>query len=232
MNVGQVTLDITLFIRLLEIAREELKTDADLHYLVDRVTTAQAHSPMLTMSNYAEIVPQTTLVATDRVRIEEQIDELSTLIEKLEDAGQSTHHLVTKRQALLKKLASPTLTAADADDKVSENITLSGSEEAVDRVKALLAMISINGNEGHSGVFAISWDGDGQDKIDVSFDIAPYTDLVHELSAYAGPVEMIGDNRTGFIGRPAKDGTPYVSYKKVFPVQTKINAATRLIRNV
>ena len=185
MNTGQVTLDITLFIRLLEIAREELKTDADLHYLVDRVTTAQAHSPTLTMSNYAEIMPD-----------------------------------------------KPELTAAAADDTVSENITLSGSAEAVDRVKALLAMVSLNGNWGHSGVFAISWDGDGQDKIDVSFDTAPYADLVQELGAYGGPVEMVGDNRTGFIGRPAKDGTPYVNYTKVFPVQTKINAATRLIRNV
>jgi hypothetical protein len=48
-----VTLDIPLFIRLLEVAREELKTDAELHNLVERVLQRQRESSSsLTMADY------------------------------------------------------------------------------------------------------------------------------------------------------------------------------------
>lgn len=49
-----ISCDVTLFIRLLEIAREELKDDASLHQLVERCSEQQATkgSP-LTMDDYA-----------------------------------------------------------------------------------------------------------------------------------------------------------------------------------
>lgn len=48
-----VTLDVPLFIRLLEVAREELKTDAELHNLVERVLQRQRESnSSLTMADY------------------------------------------------------------------------------------------------------------------------------------------------------------------------------------
>lgn len=48
-----VTLDVPLFIRLLEVAREELKTDAELHNLVEKVLQRQRASDSgLTMTDY------------------------------------------------------------------------------------------------------------------------------------------------------------------------------------
>lgn len=183
---GKVTLDLPLFIRLLEIAREELKTDADLHYLVDRVTDAQTGRDVLTMDDYSAIAPASELNATTR------------------------------------------------EGDVSESLTLTGTPECVDRVKALLATVSINGHSGHSGTFGIFWDGDGADRLDVSFDTSPYADLVNTLSSYGGEVEVVGTDRTGFIGRGRNDGTVYVNYKRVYPEddKVKVNAASRLSATV
>lgn len=51
-----VVLDVPLFIRLLEVAREELKTDAELHDLVERVITAQKKTEgALTMTVYPQL---------------------------------------------------------------------------------------------------------------------------------------------------------------------------------
>ena len=48
-----INCDVTLFIRLLEIAREELKTDADLHKLVERCSSRFAEKgAALTMDDY------------------------------------------------------------------------------------------------------------------------------------------------------------------------------------
>lgn len=51
-----VNLDVPLFIRLLEVAREELKTDAELHDLVERVISRQkAENRALTMADYPSL---------------------------------------------------------------------------------------------------------------------------------------------------------------------------------
>jgi hypothetical protein len=53
-----ISCDLTLFIRLLEIAREELKTDADLHQLVERCSEQMASKGKpLTMDDYEAIKP-------------------------------------------------------------------------------------------------------------------------------------------------------------------------------
>lgn len=52
--MNALTLDIPLFIRLLEVAREEIKSDEDLHKLVERVI-AEGEGP-LTMDNYDSIM--------------------------------------------------------------------------------------------------------------------------------------------------------------------------------
>ena len=53
-----INCDLTLFIRLLEVAREEIKTDADLHRIVERCSERYAAkgSP-LTMDDYDIIYP-------------------------------------------------------------------------------------------------------------------------------------------------------------------------------
>ena len=52
--MNAVTLDIPLFIRLLEVAREEIKSDEDLHHMVERVLAEG--TGLLTMDNYDAIM--------------------------------------------------------------------------------------------------------------------------------------------------------------------------------
>ncbi len=66
-----ISCDMSLFIRLLEVAREEIKSDAELHHLVERCSEAQAlkDSP-LTMDDYENLVgpPKAELNAATRLR--------------------------------------------------------------------------------------------------------------------------------------------------------------------
>lgn len=52
----KVTLDIPLFIRLLEYAREDAKTDMDLHNVAENAIKLSETGKTLTMAQYDEIV--------------------------------------------------------------------------------------------------------------------------------------------------------------------------------
>jgi len=52
----KVTLDIPLFIRLLEYAREDAKTDMDLHNVAENIIKLSENGKTLTMAQYDEIV--------------------------------------------------------------------------------------------------------------------------------------------------------------------------------
>jgi membrane protein required for beta-lactamase induction len=52
----KVTLDIPLFIRLLEYAREDAKTDMDLHNVAEKAITASETGKTLTMAEYDSLV--------------------------------------------------------------------------------------------------------------------------------------------------------------------------------
>lgn len=52
----KVTLDIPLFIRLLEYAREDAKTDMDLHNVAEQAIALSETGKTLTMAQYNEIV--------------------------------------------------------------------------------------------------------------------------------------------------------------------------------
>ena len=54
----KVTLDIPLFIRLLEYAREDAQEDVDLHYLADNAIRLSAEGETLNMDHYDQIVKQ------------------------------------------------------------------------------------------------------------------------------------------------------------------------------
>lgn len=55
LSMDTIQLDVPLFIRLLELAREDVKQDADLHDVAEIVTKLSQHGPV-TMANYNEIV--------------------------------------------------------------------------------------------------------------------------------------------------------------------------------
>jgi hypothetical protein len=52
----KVTIDIPLFIRLLEYAREDAKTDMDLHNVTEKAISASETGKTLTMADYDSLV--------------------------------------------------------------------------------------------------------------------------------------------------------------------------------
>jgi len=69
----KVTLDIPLFIRLLEYAREDAKTDMDLHNVAEKAVAASETGKTLTMSDYK------VLVANDSQ--DQEMNEIKRMIE-------------------------------------------------------------------------------------------------------------------------------------------------------
>jgi hypothetical protein len=51
-----ITVDVPLFIRLLEYAREDAQTDMDLHDVADNIIDLSEEGEVLTMNNYNAIV--------------------------------------------------------------------------------------------------------------------------------------------------------------------------------
>ena len=51
-----ITVDVPLFIRLLEYAREDAQTDMDLHDLADNIIQLSEDGEVLTMDNYNAII--------------------------------------------------------------------------------------------------------------------------------------------------------------------------------
>ena len=54
--IDRITVDVPLFIRLLEYAREDAKTDMDLHDLTERIIEKSQNHDTLTMDDYDELV--------------------------------------------------------------------------------------------------------------------------------------------------------------------------------
>ena len=52
----KITLDVPLFIRLLEYAREDAKTDMDLHNVTEKAISASETGKTLTMGDYDSLV--------------------------------------------------------------------------------------------------------------------------------------------------------------------------------
>ena len=52
----KITVDVPLFIRLLEYAREDAKTDMDLHKVTENILTLSEEGSTLTMDQYDDIV--------------------------------------------------------------------------------------------------------------------------------------------------------------------------------
>ncbi len=69
----KVTLDIPLFIRLLEYAREDAKTDMDLHNVAEKAIAASETGKTLTMVDYDSLVAGNSE--------DQQMDEVKRMIE-------------------------------------------------------------------------------------------------------------------------------------------------------
>jgi hypothetical protein len=69
----KVTVDIPLFIRLLEYAREDAKTDMDLHNVAEKAIAASETGKTLTMADYDGLVAGNSE--------DQQMDEVKRMIE-------------------------------------------------------------------------------------------------------------------------------------------------------
>lgn len=56
-NIDVLTMDIPLFLRLLEYAKEDAKTDLDLHYVTENALKCMQGKDKLTMDCYDNILP-------------------------------------------------------------------------------------------------------------------------------------------------------------------------------
>jgi len=69
----KITLDVPLFIRLLEYAREDAKTDMDLHNVAEKAIAASETGKTLTMADYDSLVAGSSE--------DQQMDEVKRMIE-------------------------------------------------------------------------------------------------------------------------------------------------------
>jgi hypothetical protein len=64
----KITVDVPLFIRLLEYAREDAKTDMDLHNVAENIIALSETGKTLTMAQYDEIVRNPQQELQERLR--------------------------------------------------------------------------------------------------------------------------------------------------------------------
>jgi hypothetical protein len=63
-----ITVDVPLFIRLLEYAREDAKTDMDLHKVTENILALSEEGNTLTMDQYNEIVKDEAKELQERLK--------------------------------------------------------------------------------------------------------------------------------------------------------------------
>lgn len=63
-----ITVDVPLFIRLLEYAREDAKTDMDLHKVTENILALSEEGSTLTMDQYDEIVKDEAKELQERLK--------------------------------------------------------------------------------------------------------------------------------------------------------------------
>ncbi len=95
-----VQLDVPLFIRLLELAREDVKQDADLHDVAEIVIKMSAHGPV-TMADYDKIVgfmqSQGKPAQEDGQHAPDEMRRLRQIVD-LADSGEPTDYSNTPKE--------------------------------------------------------------------------------------------------------------------------------------
>lgn len=62
---------------------------------------------------------------------------------------------------------------------MKKTFTIEASEEVMERIERFFALLHYNSGFGHSGLFAMPLDGDGNEKVKIS----PVLDVAHEVDA-------------------------------------------------
>jgi len=109
----KVTLDIPLFIRLLEYAREDAKTDMDLHNVAEKAIAASETGKTLTMADYDSLVANNS-----------QDQEMNEIKRMIELAGIKEKYPwkieITNKNGSVTKHVIPTLDSAELHKIVSK----------------------------------------------------------------------------------------------------------------
>ncbi len=90
----------------------------------------------------------------------------------------------------MKVVIAPSLSA----EKVERTLVISGSQDSVDRIAAFLGMLQFNGAIGHSGMFALGWDGDGSDQVQIQGieeELKRFKDGYAACASYGSDVEWM-----------------------------------------
>lgn len=109
-----VTLDIPLFIRLLEYAREDAKTDMDLHNVAENAIKLSAEGNTLSMMNYESIVP------SDAVSEDVESFGYKRLHPEIFKARQQFPHAKSDMEALLMHVQDQSEKEIDRVDRVND----------------------------------------------------------------------------------------------------------------
>ena len=64
----KITVDVPLFIRLLEYAREDAKTDMDLHKVTENILALSEENSTLTMDQYKDIIKDEAKELQERLK--------------------------------------------------------------------------------------------------------------------------------------------------------------------
>lgn len=85
-------LNVPLFIRLIEYAREDAETDMDLHDIAERLTKLSLKGSLLTMDDYDSIVIPKKVDKTEK----SELNESKITLKTMDEAPESTIYLITK----------------------------------------------------------------------------------------------------------------------------------------
>jgi hypothetical protein len=124
---------------------------------------------------------------------------------------------LAKKSNVRKMKLRLTSTGKDTGDLAKATFTISGKAECVQRVAALLAMIQVNGDVGHSGIFGMSWDGDGADHIKIE-GIEPFIkshkDGINACSDFGSYFEFVGEGGRFYVSVNTKEVTSKLVWPK------------------
>lgn len=130
--VDTVTMDVPLFIRMLEFAREDAKADVDLHDVAEKAIEINKSKETLSMQDYEDIIP-----AMDEPMDEVKSSKNSKLAEKI--MAKLKKPMVKEEmsdEAMMYKYISKYVKNPDDVDTEMENYKTSGFQALSDMVKA------------------------------------------------------------------------------------------------
>lgn len=130
--VDTVTMDVPLFIRMLEFAREDAKADVDLHDVAEKAIEINKSKETLSMQDYEDIIP-----AMDEPMDEVKSSKNSKLAEKI--MAKLKKSMVKEEmsdEAMMYKYISKYVKNPDDIDTEMENYKTSGFQALSDMVKA------------------------------------------------------------------------------------------------